>query len=141
VSDTLDDYYAALDRLKQRKAKINNDAVALEAGRKKGSIKKSRPQFAELIQAIDEAQKDIARPELEATARLDQAKDSAKDLQRRLDEALARELSLVKQVFTLRKELSQLRGGNIIPIRDATSNGAGHTSGSMADGTSGAADH
>ena len=53
----LNDYYAALERLKANKPEvlpkgsaINNDTVALEAGRKRGSIKKSRhatavPQF------------------------------------------------------------------------------------------------
>ena len=44
----LNDYYAALERLKANKpiilpkgSAINNDTVALEAGRKRGSIKKS----------------------------------------------------------------------------------------------------
>ncbi|MEK6290834.1 MAG: hypothetical protein V4793_05485 [Paraburkholderia tropica] len=50
MSDAMTDYYAALERLKKRKgARINNDTVAIEAGRKKGSIKKSRPLFAQLI--------------------------------------------------------------------------------------------
>jgi len=44
----LDEYYAALERLKVNKPNllpkgsvINNDTVALEAGHKRGSIKKS----------------------------------------------------------------------------------------------------
>ena len=43
----IDEYYKALDRLIQNKpinvpigTKINNDTVALEAGRKRGSLKK-----------------------------------------------------------------------------------------------------
>ncbi len=116
MSDTLDEYYAALDRLKQRKTKINNDTVALEAGRKKGSIKKSRPQFAALIQAIVEAQQEVVRPEVAMVKRLDQAKGSAKELQLRLDAALARELSLIREVFKLRKELAALRGGTVVPF-------------------------
>lgn len=58
----LDDYFAALERLKKGTSKkvpkgtrITNDAVALEAGRGKGSIKKSRLVFADLIAAIEEA--------------------------------------------------------------------------------------
>ena len=54
----LNDYYAALERLKANKSNvlpkgsaINNDTVALEAGRKRGSIKKSR--YAALVQAIE----------------------------------------------------------------------------------------
>ncbi|MHA4875018.1 hypothetical protein, partial [Enterococcus faecium] len=35
--------------------KINNDTVALEAGRSRGSIKKSRPEFRALIDEIQEA--------------------------------------------------------------------------------------
>lgn len=56
----LNDYYAALERLKANKptivakgSAINNDTVALEAGRKRGSIKKSR--HAALIEAIEQA--------------------------------------------------------------------------------------
>lgn len=56
----LNEYYAALERLKANKPAIlakgfaiNNDTVALEAGRKRGSIKKSR--HAALIEAIEQA--------------------------------------------------------------------------------------
>ena len=56
----LNDYYAALERLKANKpiilpkgSAINNDTVAMEAGRKRGSIKKSR--HAALIEAIEQA--------------------------------------------------------------------------------------
>ena len=54
----VNEYYAALERLKANKptvlpkgSAINNDTVALEAGRKRGSIKKSR--HAALIEAIE----------------------------------------------------------------------------------------
>ena len=117
MTDAVTDYYAALERLKKRKgARINNDTVALEAGRKKGSIKKSRPQFAELIAAIDAASSVVGRPKLELNERLNRAKGDAKDLQAQLDESLARELSLLRQVFSLRKELAALRGGSVLPL-------------------------
>ena len=112
------DYYAALDRLCKRKgARINNDAVAIEAGRKKGSIKKSRSQFAELIDAIDAASAASDRPKLDVTDRLERAKRDAKHLRAQLDESLARELSLLRQVFNLRKELTALRGGSVLPLQ------------------------
>lgn len=38
------------------KYSINNDTVALEAGRKRGAIKKSRPELATLIISIAEAE-------------------------------------------------------------------------------------
>jgi hypothetical protein len=118
MSDAMTDYYAALERLKKRKgARINNDTVAIEAGRKKGSIKKSRTQFAGLIEAIDTANAVAGRPKLELTDRLNRAKGNAKDLQAQLDESLARELALLRQVFSLRKELAALRGGSILPLQ------------------------
>lgn len=118
MTDALSEYYAALLRLKQRKAKINNDTVATEAGRKKGSIKKSRPQFVKLIEAINEASREVNSSKNEAAERLTRAKDASKALQRLLDGGRARELSLLKEVFELRKELAALRGGNVFPIRE-----------------------
>jgi len=118
MSDMMIDYFAALDRLSKRKgARINNDAVAIEAGRKKGSIKKSRLQFAALIDAIDAANAFRELPKLDATHRLERAKGDAKHLRLKLDESLARELSLLRQVFTLRKELTALRGGSVLPLQ------------------------
>jgi len=118
VTDAVTDYYAALERLKKRKgARINNDTVAIEAGRKKGSIKKSRPQFTALIAAIDAANVVTRHPKLELSERLNRAKGNAKDLQVQLDESLARELALLRQVFSLRKELVALRGGSVLPLQ------------------------
>lgn len=121
MSEVLKEYFDALERLKKRKTKINNDTVAIEAGRKKGSIKKSRPQFAPLIAAIAEASGEAKAPKNEAAERLARAKEVGKSLQEQLDASLARELSLAKELFELRKELVKLRGGRIIPIRDHSS--------------------
>jgi len=118
MSESLAVYFEALERLKRRKGKINNDTVAIEAGRKKGSIKKSRPQHATLIAAIDAANEEARRPQNDASNRLQQAKDDSKELQRQLDAAYARELSLAREVMELRRELKDLRGGNVIPIRE-----------------------
>ncbi len=56
----LDEYNQALERLIKntpinvpKGTKINKDTVALEAGRKRGSIKKNREIFNELINKID----------------------------------------------------------------------------------------
>ncbi|SIT50083.1 conserved hypothetical protein [Paraburkholderia piptadeniae] len=51
----VDTYFAALERLTARGEPNSNDAVALEAGSGRESIKKSRPAYAELIAAIDAA--------------------------------------------------------------------------------------
>jgi hypothetical protein len=82
MSESLSASFTALERLKCRKAKINNDAGAIEAGRKKGSIKKSRPQFTLLIAAIDAASEGVRRLQPEASERLKRANDTNKTLQR-----------------------------------------------------------
>ncbi|MFM0328850.1 hypothetical protein [Paraburkholderia strydomiana] len=118
MSESLAVYFEALERLKRCKGKINNDTVAIEAGRKKGSIKKSRPQHAALIAAIDAANEEARRPQNEVSHRLQQAKDDSQELRRQLDAAYARELSLAREVMELRRELKDLRGGHVIPLRE-----------------------
>jgi len=120
----LGDYFQALERIKnghprlvERGTKITNDAVSLEAGRKKGSIKKSRPLFKELIEAIDAAALEQARPRQDQGYRLNKVKQTAQTLRVQLDAALARELSLMAELYETKKKLAQLTGENILPIR------------------------
>lgn len=63
MSRMLKNFTDALQRLKNGNTNvikgnysINNDTVALEAGRKRGTIKKSRPELATLIIEIAEAE-------------------------------------------------------------------------------------
>ena len=79
----LNEYYAALERLKANKpiilpkgSAINNDTVALEAGRKRGSIKKSR--HAALVQAIELAAQQAGQNVLSPTQQIEQAKSRTK---------------------------------------------------------------
>ena len=79
----LNEYYAALERLKAHKptvlpkgSAINNDTVALEAGRKRGSIKKSR--HAALIEAIELAAQRAGQNVLSPTQQVEQAKSKTK---------------------------------------------------------------
>ena len=114
------DYYAALERLKARKATINNDTVAIEAGRKKGTIKRSRPLYHELIAAIQKAAKEQAeasKPSNDVGEQLKKAKTTSKELRQQLDASRAREMSLVLKVFELRKQVAALTGENVLPIR------------------------
>ena len=74
----LNEYYAALERLKTNKptlltknSAINNDTVALEAGRKRGSIKKSR--HAALVQVIEQAAQEAGQNVLSPTQQIEQA--------------------------------------------------------------------
>ncbi|MCR5881865.1 hypothetical protein LRS03_02925 [Rhizobacter sp. J219] len=106
----VDKYFAALQRLIDRNAPISNDAVSLEAGSGRGSIKKSRPAYAELVNAIDRA----AKEQTQSRATSDPVpalREEVVLLRRRLDEALERELSLLNEVYSLREENRQLKKG------------------------------
>lgn len=133
MADILNDYFEALERLKKGKpvnvpkgTKITNDSVSLEAGRKKGTIKKSRPIFSDLIEAIDEAGKVEAKPHDEMRRRLDEAKTEAGRYRTLCEEALAREVSLALQLQKEReawvKERAALTGGKVTPIRTSETN-------------------
>lgn len=129
MADILQDYFDALERLKRGKpinvprgTKISNDSVSLEAGRKKGTIKKSRPAFGSLIDAINAASSTASRPEDEMRSRLDQAKAEAKRYRILWEEALAREVSLVKELWAAReawaKEREEMLSGKVTKLRE-----------------------
>lgn len=79
----LNEYYAALERLKANKptvlpkgSAINNDTVAMEAGRKRGSIKKGR--HAALIEAIEQAAQAAGQNVLSPAQQIEKAKTKTK---------------------------------------------------------------
>lgn len=122
---SIEDYWRALDRIIRnvpvvvvKGAKITNDLVSLEAGRKKGSIKKSREQFKELIAAIEaesyKQNQSLNKPKHALT----RSKEEYKALRDQLDAALGRELSLLLELFEVKQKLSALTGQNIIPLRN-----------------------
>ncbi|SDJ55530.1 hypothetical protein SAMN04487926_16229 [Paraburkholderia steynii] len=83
MTSALTDYFEALERLKTgvprvvpQGTRITNDAVSLEAGRGKGTIKKSRPVFADLIKAIEEATVVRSDPQDVLTGRRMSAKEA-----------------------------------------------------------------
>lgn len=123
-SNPLYDYFAALDRLVAGKSqvvpkgtRITNDAVSQEAGRGKGSIKRSRQIYAELLIAIEKAAALQALPKNEQKAKLAHAKGQAEEYRRMLEAALAREISLLRELFEIKKQLARLSGAKVIPIR------------------------
>ncbi|BBB62325.1 hypothetical protein UNDKW_4052 [Undibacterium sp. KW1] len=123
-NDPISEYFEALERLKagcpihvKLGTKITNDAVALEAGRGKGSIKKSRSSFLELISAIDSAAKQQAKEPNYQKEKMMKYKNNANDFRIELEAALGREISLLYEIYELKKQLAKLTGQNIIPIR------------------------
>ena len=111
------DYYAALERLKANKptilpkgSAINNDTVALEAGRKRGSIKRSR--HAALVQAIELAAQQAGQNVLSPTQQIEQAKSRTKavksdyeQLQEDYEILLEKCTSLLMENFELRQKM------------------------------------
>lgn len=114
----VNEYYAALERLKANKSTvlpkgsaINNDTVALEAGRKRGSIKKSR--HAALVEAIEQAAQEAGQNVLSPTQRIEQAKNRTKaaksdyeQLQEDYEKLLEKCNSLLVENFELRRKVT-----------------------------------
>lgn len=124
MSNALDEYFEALERLKKNQpikvpkgTKITNDSVALEAGRSKGSIKKSRPMFSDLIEATKQAAQAQAKPSDDLKEKLDRTRAGADKYRRLYEEALARELSLLHEVNELKQKLGKLKSAKVMRLR------------------------
>lgn len=118
------EYFLALERLVANKpirvekgTKITNDSVSLEAGRSKGSIKKSRKVFAKLIEDIDKAAKEQCLPEQAKKSELTEAKELAKQYLDERDASLAREMCLWRELLSLREQIHAMTGERIVPLR------------------------
>ena len=112
---SLDKYYQALERLKARGAKINNDTVAIEAGSQKGSIKNSRPQHAQLISDIKAASVVVREAKVSADP-VPKLEDDKRRLQRLLDESREREISLLDEVMVLKAQIAAITSGKVTTL-------------------------
>jgi hypothetical protein len=118
--EPIDEYFNALSRLIAdtplrvcRGSRISKDTVALEAGRGRGSIKKSRAQFTELIVAIEAATKQKKVEERGGEL----ASEMAKKYRELYENALVREVSLLIENFELRRELAKANSAFIKSIK------------------------
>lgn len=116
----VNEYYAALERLKAHKptvlpkgSAINNDTVALEAGRKRGSIKKSR--HAALIEAIELAAQQAGQNVLSPAQQVEQAKSKTEavkteheQLKEDYEKLLEKCNSLLLENFELKQKTHQI---------------------------------
>ena len=110
----LNEYYAALERLKVNKptilakgSAINNDTVALEAGRKRGSIKKSR--YAALVEAIELAAQEALQNFLSPTQQVEKAKNKIKAVKTDYGQLVEDYERLLEKVNSLLLENLELR--------------------------------
>ena len=111
MSDNIE-YFLALDRLKEGKpeivklgTKISNDSVAMEAGRGKGAIKKCRDGFEELIVAIKKASEEQAKNLNRDVETLNKKKEEVVKYRELYEDALSREVMLVKRLYELEAKL------------------------------------
>lgn len=114
MNETLNDYFEALERLKlnnpvhvPKNSKINNDMVALEAGRKRGSIKKSREMFTELIEAIDITAKENNADYDRLTAKISKLKNSTQNYKELYEKTINREIMYLERINELEKLLKK----------------------------------
>ncbi|ENS5062473.1 hypothetical protein [Vibrio cholerae] len=119
----MQDYWDALERLKAGcpsrvplGSSINKDTVALEAGRKRGSIKKSRSSFGKLIAAIDTANREVDVQASQPRDLLRKVRAEKQNYKELYHQALNRELMLLDRLARLEKELA--RFSNVLPIRE-----------------------
>ena len=126
MTDSFLDYYEALERLKinnplrvPKGTKITNDAVSLEAGRGKGSIKRSRPIFSDLLVAIQLASEQQTSTVNVQENKIKKLKTQLDQCHKELEAALSREVSLLYELYELKKEINLLTGAKIIPIRSS----------------------
>lgn len=110
----MNDYWEALARLIEgrpinisKHSAINKDTVALEAGRKRGSIKKSRKSFSKLIEAIESASITKAVKSTTPREQLKREKEQTAKYKKLYLEALNRELMLHERLADLEKRISK----------------------------------
>lgn len=113
MNKTLEDYYTALERLKNNApinvpigTKINNDTVALEAGKKRGAIKRGRTQFHDLVEEIKKVQKEDNKELKKYKTLVDKYKIKSNEYRELYEKSLNRELMLLERLNELEKRLS-----------------------------------
>lgn len=92
-------------------SKINNDTVALEAGLKRGAVKRSRPELAELLDDIKEAEakrlgKEYSKKNSKIVMQNEtlKLKQQLKELQEKYDVQLSQINSLIFENHRLKRE-------------------------------------
>lgn len=108
-------------------SKINNDTVALEAGLKRGAVKRSRPELAELLDNIREAEakrlgKEYSKKNSKIVMQNEtlKLKQQLKELQEKYDVQLSQINSLIFENHRLKREnqfLSEENNNKIISFK------------------------
>lgn len=120
----LDDYNAAFLRLLENRpirlpigTKINNDTVALEAGRKRGSLKRSRIEHLPLIEKIKNATGESRKDASRLKAQIEKLKISRNEYKEKYELCLAREVMQLKRIADLENRLAEITQRNLHLIK------------------------
>ena len=110
-----------------KSSKINNDTVALEAGLKRGAVKRSRPELAELLDNIKEAEakrlgKEYSKKNSKIVMQNEtlKLKQQLKELQEKYDVQLSQINSLIFENHRLKREnqfLNEEKNNKIIGFK------------------------
>ena len=121
--NSLQDYFQALDRLVAgcpkfvaKGTRITNNSVSIEAGRGKGSIKKSRLVFSDLIEAIRVVAENQFEGKNEIQEKIDKAKKQTLSYKKMYEESIGRELSLIYEIDELKQTIRQLTNNKVSSI-------------------------
>jgi len=108
------EYLEALQRLVDQGVKPTLDAVAIEAGKPEGSIRRKLPRHEELVKQIDEKAKAFVK-EAEDTeafkqeARIEKLKKEGQKYKQWYDNLLAKHVGAIYQLEDQRIEILELR--------------------------------
>jgi hypothetical protein len=108
------EYLEALNRLVGRGVKPTLDGVAIEAGRKKGSIRQGLDRHKDLVTSINYAAKQFGRTEeksmeFQQASRIDKLKKERDKYKDWYDNLLAKHIGAIYQLEDQRIEIVELR--------------------------------
>lgn len=108
------EFFEALNRLVERGVKPTLDGVAIEAGRKKGSIRRGLDRHKELVVAIGKANEEFGKEaeqskEFKQTARIEKLKKERDQYLERYNVLLSEHIGVIYQLEELRIENLELR--------------------------------
>lgn len=117
---SLKEYWDALDNIKKGKpvnvppgGRITNDQVSIEAGRGRGSIKKSRESYQELIAAIESAENDRQKFSNKDEEKYQRRRTEAERFKLLYQQSVAREISLAKENMELKRKIRLLESKSV----------------------------
>ncbi|NOY73929.1 MAG: hypothetical protein GXP14_16435 [Gammaproteobacteria bacterium] len=107
-------YFEALNRLVEQGIKPTLDAVATEAGRKKGSIRRGLARHNEIVAAIEQAAEQFGKEieqskEFKQASRIDKLKKERDQYKEWYDNLSAKHIGAIYQLEEQRLEIIELR--------------------------------